>query len=93
MKDVRKRGPEAVTWDQLKGQPVQVWMLGGGDNVAGRLVWVDRFSIGVEQTRPIAVGGTGCGASATAKIKQILIIHKGPGLVVCPDPTAKPSEG
>lgn len=69
---VKHRGPESAQWDRLKGQSVLISLLarpGLSDALAGRLVWVDRYSIGVELE--IHQG-------------EISIIHRGPGLIITP---------
>jgi hypothetical protein len=74
MQDVRKRGPEAVTWDTLKGKRVLVYLLGDpAGGITGTLVWVDRFSIGVESKRF---------EDRFNKAPSMIIVHKGPGLCV-----------
>lgn len=47
-KALRRRGPESLEWDKLKGRPVAVDILGSsGERILGELVWVDRYTIGV----------------------------------------------
>jgi hypothetical protein len=50
----RARGPESAFWDTLKGQRIVVAPLVAGEGagrervLVARLLWVDRFTIGVD---------------------------------------------
>ena len=74
---VNHRGPESVQWDRLKGQRVRVWFLNSAvDYRVGKLVWVDRYSIGV------ILESIGFHANPD---NDISIIHRGPGLTITPE--------
>jgi hypothetical protein len=48
---VRKAGPESATWDAFKNKVVYVYppgVLSRANAWCGRLIWVDKYSIGVE---------------------------------------------
>ena len=69
-REIKRRGPESVTWDQFKGESVRIWSPGVTDVIqtwVGILKWVDRYSIGVSFQQG-----------------SISIIHKGPGLRIDP---------
>ena len=49
-KALQRRGPESLTWDQMKGKPVRITYLDHSVECA-KLVWVDKYTIGIEHDR------------------------------------------
>jgi hypothetical protein len=47
-KALKRRGPESLAWDQLKGKGVEVVYTSGHVD-HGILVWVDRYTIGFQR--------------------------------------------
>ena len=42
-----KQGPESREYDKLKGTVVVIWPMGSLEAWTGKLIWVDRYTIGV----------------------------------------------
>jgi hypothetical protein len=46
----RNFGPESRRFDELKGKLIQIhWLSEGRDCTVGKLLWVDRYSLGLDE--------------------------------------------
>ena len=49
--------PESEAFQKLKGEIVEiVWVATDSDFLRGKLIWVDHYTLGVEETDPRSVG-------------------------------------